>query len=186
MNSDQLNSDDDQRNQTGMIGTIRRTAVWETGVSWHHGGWIEVTLKLIQHHSIMVSRCSRRALSCSPWCRETAVRLAVEVFPVYTRVFSSLYKSIFRVCFQSIQEYFPCRQVRSVVTSSFTLAWSFTTYHRKSKLGGLSYLSSVPIFFSFFFQVQLSVTLEVSFSKTYGMCLLSLTHPLQNCNCFIL
>ena len=83
------------RNQTGIVATIRRTALRETDASRHHEDRIEGTLKLVEHQSSMVSRGLMGPLVGTPWCQETslfqtAVRLIVEVFPVCTRVFPLL------------------------------------------------------------------------------------------------
>ena len=112
---------------------------WCLLASW---GQFKGTLKPVKHQNSMVSKGLKGALSWSPWCRQTSP------FHIWLLKF-----------FQSVREYFPCHQVRSVVTSLLTLSLSFTTYHRTSKLGGLGFLSSLPLFSSLLFQVQLSVTL---------------------------
>ncbi|RXG57649.1 Ankyrin-1 [Armadillidium vulgare] len=45
------------------------------------------------------------------------------------------------------------KQVFSVLISLVSLTWSFTSYHRFSKLGGLTILSALPLLFAIFFQV---------------------------------
>ena len=46
------------------------------------------------------------------------------------------------------------KQVFSVLISLVSLTWSFTSYHRFSKLGGLTILSALPLLFAIFFQVS--------------------------------
>ncbi|XP_045107330.1 uncharacterized protein LOC123502158 isoform X2 [Portunus trituberculatus] len=45
------------------------------------------------------------------------------------------------------------KQVFSVLISLVSLTWSFTSYHRFSKLGGLTILNALPLLFAIFFQV---------------------------------
>ncbi|KAB7495815.1 putative ankyrin repeat protein [Armadillidium nasatum] len=45
------------------------------------------------------------------------------------------------------------KQVLSVLISLVSLTWSFTAYHRFSKLGGLRILWSLPLLFAIFFQI---------------------------------
>lgn len=47
------------------------------------------------------------------------------------------------------------KQVPSVLISLVSLTWSFTAYHRYSKLGGLRILWSLPLLFAIFFQVYI-------------------------------
>ncbi|CAL4148161.1 unnamed protein product, partial [Meganyctiphanes norvegica] len=44
------------------------------------------------------------------------------------------------------------KQVFSVLISLVSLTWSFTSYHRFSKLGGLTILNALPLLFAIFFQ----------------------------------
>ncbi|XP_063850699.1 uncharacterized protein LOC135094492 isoform X6 [Scylla paramamosain] len=45
------------------------------------------------------------------------------------------------------------KQVFSVLISLVSLTWSFTSYHRFSKLRGMTILDTLPLLFTIFFQV---------------------------------
>ncbi|CAL4119699.1 unnamed protein product [Meganyctiphanes norvegica] len=59
-------------------------------------------------------------------------------------------------------------QLISALVSLMTLCWAFTSYHRFSKLGGLSFINAMPLFFAILFQVVSRAIACIIFMLAYN------------------
>ncbi|XP_076044975.1 uncharacterized protein LOC143027554 isoform X2 [Oratosquilla oratoria] len=89
---------------------------------------------------------------------ESAFQLILQLYIVGTRYYEL--DQLTEVTLGSILSLSPSgpqtqlsKQVFSVLISLVSLTWSFTSYHRFSKLGGLTILNALPLLFAIFFQV---------------------------------